>query len=97
MLESKKSSLKKGRWLVFEQNSHAKEDVLALIRAIDGAEIQIIDTKTYVRFPERPAQTVKPISKIAKLLRQKRLELFLEDTDEESPRQYCAVMLKNGR
>lgn len=97
MLKSEKASLKKGRWLVLEQTSHTKEEVLALIRAMDGAEIQIIDTKTYVRFPERRAQTVKPLSKVAKILRQKRAELFFEDTETESPRQYCAVMLKNGR
>ena len=97
MLKSEKTSLKKGRWLVLEQTSHTKEEVLALIRAMDGAEIQIMDTKTYVRFPERRVQTIKPLSKVAKILRQKRVEIFFEDTETESPRQYCAVMLKSGR
>ena len=33
MLKSEKASLKKGRWLVLEQTSHTKEEVLALIRS----------------------------------------------------------------
>ena len=97
MRKSEKSSLKKGRWLVLEQTNHTKEAVLALIRAMDGAEIQMIDAKTYVRFPERRTQAVKPLSKAVNILHQKRAEIFWEDTDAESPRQYCAVMLKNGR
>ena len=97
MFKSKKTSLKKGRWLVLEQTSHTKEEVLALIRAIDGAEIQIVDTKTYVRFPERQAKTVKPLSKVAKILCQKRAEFFFDDTETEGSKHYCAVMLKNKR
>ena len=97
MLKSEKSSLKKGRWLVLEQTSHTKEEVLALIRAMEGAEIQIIDAKTYVRFPEQRAKMVKPLSKVAKTLRQKRAKIFSEDTEAESPRQYCAVVLKNRK
>ena len=97
MLKSKKTSLKKGRWLVLDQTSHTKEEVLALIRAIDGAEIQIIDTKTYVRFPERQRETVKPLSRIANILCQKRAEFFFDDTETESPKHYCAVMLRNRR
>lgn len=97
MLNSEKASLKKGRWLVLEQTSHTKEEVLALIRAMEGAEIQIIDTKTYVRFPERQAKTTKPIFKVTRILRQKRTKLLIEDKETEGPRQYCAVMLKNGK
>lgn len=97
MPKSEKTSLKKGRWLVLEQNSRSKEEVLALIRAMDGAEIQIIDTKTYVRFPERRTQAVKHFSKMAKILRQKHTKVFYEDTETDIPRQYCAVILKTGR
>ena len=97
MFKSKKASLKKGRWLVLDQTNHTKQEVLALIRTIDGAEIQIIDTKTYVRFPERRVKTVKPLSMVAKILHQKRAELLVEDKEMDSLRQHCAVMLKNGR
>ena len=97
MLKDEKTALKKGRWLVLEQTSHTKEEVLALIRTIDGAEIQVIDAKTYVRFPERRAKTEKPLYKITKILRQKRAEFLVGKTEVDSPRQYCAVILKNGR
>lgn len=97
MLKSEKEALKKGRWLVLEQTSPTKEEVLALIRAMDGSEIQITKTKTYVRFPERQAKTAKTLSKVAKIFQQKRTECFFEDTDTERPMQYCAVMLKNRR
>lgn len=89
--------MKKGRWLVLEHTSHTKEELLTVIRAMEGAEIQIIDTKTYVRFPERRVHTVKPFSKLAKNSRKKRVERFSENADFGSPRQYCAVMLKKER
>ena len=97
MLKSNKTALKKGRWLVLEQTSHAKEEILAHIRAIDGAEIQVVETKTYVRFPEGKSKSVKPIYKFTKLMRQKRAGCLSENNTMEDPRQYCAVMLKNGR
>lgn len=97
MLNSEKTTLKKGRWLVLEQTNHTKEDVLALIRAIDGAEIQVIDTKTYVRFPERQAKSVRFLYRVTKNLRQKNVTAFVEDAEPERPRQYCAVILKNWK
>jgi len=97
MLNSDKTSLKKGRWLVLEQTTHTKEEVLALIRMIEGAEIQTINSKTYVRFPERQTTTVKPLSNLVKMLHQKRTDFFDEDIEIDHPRQYCAVMLKNRR
>ena len=96
MLNSEKASLKKGRWLVLEQTSRTKEEVLALIRAMEGADVQIIDTKTYVRFPERQAETTKPLFKV-RILGQKRTKPVTKDKETEVPRQYCAVILKNGR
>ncbi len=97
MLKPEKTSLEKGRWLVLDQTNHTKEEVLARIRAIDGAEIQIVDTKTYVRFPERRTNTVKPLFADATMLRQKRTGFIIKDAEIDSPRQYCAVMLKNGK
>lgn len=97
MLNSEKTSLKKGRWLVLEQTNHTKEEVLAQIRAIDGAEIQVIDTKTYVRFPERRAKTVRSLSYVAKNLRLKNAGVFIKSNKMDNPRQYCAVILKKGR
>lgn len=97
MLNSDKTSLKKGRWLVLEQTAHTKEEVLALIRMIDGAEIQTINSKTYVRFPEHRVTAMKPLSRFIRILHSKRTDFFIEDVETDHPRQYCAVMLKNGR
>lgn len=97
MPKLKESARNKGRWLVLEQTSPTKEEVLALIRTMEGAEIQIVGAKTYVRFPKHRAKTVNPVSRITKVLCQKRAEFRFEDAEIETQKQYCAIMLKSGR
>lgn len=97
MLNPEKSSPKKGRWLVLEQTDRTKDEVIALIRAIDGAEVQIINAKTYVRFPESRGKSFKPVTKVIKMLCSKQPNVLIADNDSNPPRQYCAVMLKNKR
>lgn len=97
MFKPKIPSLGKSRWLMLEQTSQTKEEVLALVRGIDGAEIKTTDSKTYVRFPEIQTKPPKQLSKVVKLIVTRRSMVSDNVGKVDAPRQYCAVMLKNGR
>lgn len=95
MAKTKNVNKNNGRWLIIDNQSPSRDMIVASVRKIEGAEIRVVEHKTYVRFNKQnnKASHYATISKIARAF--KKAPTRHEDIDSgENIKHYCAIVLK---
>lgn len=83
----------KGRWLEVDTKSKSRDQVLAAVKKIGGAEIRELSGKTYIRFPAfQPQKGVSAFQMIKIAYSRPSAKKRAEGSNF---RQYCAVIHKN--
>ena len=84
----------KGKWLELDPRSESTENILTVVRKIDGADILVVSGKTYVRFPANQVQKEKHFTKMIKTIVSPKRSSTIEARETSNLGGYCAVMLK---